>query len=70
MKLEQALIGIAGMTCQGCVRSVTSALNATAGVEAVEVSLERAQAKVSFDPAVTSPAALRAVVEEAGFDAS
>ena len=52
------------------MRSVTSALNATAGVEAVEVSLERAQAKVSFDPVVTNPAALRAVVEEAGFDAS
>ena len=68
--MEQAIIGIAGMTCQGCVRSVNSALGAAAGVAAVEVSLEHAQAKVSFDPAVTNLAALREVVEDAGFDAS
>lgn len=68
--MEEVVIGVSGMTCQGCVRSVTSALSGLDGVSAVEVSLEQSQAKVSFDPASTNPAALREAVEAAGFDAS
>ena len=68
--MEEIVIGVDGMTCQGCVRSVAAALNGQAGVSAVDVSLEKAQAKVTFDPAATSPAALREAVEEAGFDAA
>jgi len=68
--LEEIVIGVSGMTCQGCVRSVTSALSGLDGVAAVEVSLEQSQAKVSFDPARTTPAALREAVDAAGFDAT
>lgn len=68
--MAEVVIGVGGMTCQGCVRSVTSALEARPGVVAAEVSLEQAQAKVSYDPATISPEALREAVEKAGFDAS
>ncbi len=62
-------VRVEGMTCGGCVASVTRALRAVEGVEDVTVSLERAEAAVRFDPAKTNPAALRRAVEDAGFDA-
>jgi len=58
-----------GMSCQGCVRSVTGALSKVAGVRSVDVSLERAGATVEFDPASVQPAAIVAAIEAAGFDA-
>ena len=36
----------------------------------VDVTLEAGEAKVSYDPATVSANALRAVIEEAGFDAA
>ena len=48
-----------GMTCQGCVRSVTRVLNAIPGVEAVAVSLERGEAQVQYDPSRTGALAFR-----------
>ena len=58
------------MTCQGCVRSVTRVLEAVPGVDAVEVSLERGEADVRYDPARTAVPALRKVVEDAGYGAA
>ncbi|MEY4907637.1 MAG: hypothetical protein RL260_1355 [Pseudomonadota bacterium] len=59
---------ITGMTCGGCVRSVTAVLQALPGVEFVSVSLEPGQAQVRFDAAQVSPAQLQAAIEDAGFD--
>lgn len=61
-------LSITGMTCGGCVRSVTSVLQALSGVESVNVSLEQGQAQVRFDDAKVTPAQLAAAVEDAGFD--
>ena len=44
---------IAGMSCGGCVRSVSGVLSALPGVERAEVSLERGEANVRFDAAQT-----------------
>ncbi len=52
------------------MKNVTGALSATAGVASVAVSLEAGEAKVSYDPATVSANALRAIIEEAGFDAA
>ena len=68
--METVQLAVAGMTCQGCVASLTRALQAVDGVAAVAVSLEQASATVQIDPARTSPAALRTVVEAAGFEAN
>lgn len=68
--METAVIKVGGMSCQGCVKSVTGILTAQAGVSRAQVSLEAAQAEVEFDPGTTSVSALKAVIEEAGFDAS
>jgi copper chaperone len=63
-------LNIQGMTCGGCVKSVTSALQREAGVEKVEVVLEQGKATVDYDPAQTSPQQLAEVVDDIGFEAS
>lgn len=70
MSMEAAVIKVSGMTCQGCVRSVTRVLQAVPGVASVEVSLEQGEAKVGFDPAQADLARLRRAVEDAGFEAA
>ena len=61
---------IEGMTCQGCVRSVTKKLSSVAGVERASVDLEAGKATVDFDDAVASPAQFIGAVEQIGFHAS
>jgi copper chaperone len=65
----QSVLKIGGMTCQGCVRSVTKVVAALPGVRAVQVSLDDAQALVTFDGDVITVDRMREAVEEAGFDA-
>lgn len=63
-------LNIQGMTCGGCVRSVTNALQASAGVSKVDVALEPGTATIDYDPAVTSPQQLAELVDDIGFEAS
>ena len=60
----EATYRIAGMTCGGCVRSVTRALRNALPQAQVEVDLERATARVQGEH---SDAAVRQAVEQAGF---
>ena len=68
--MDAVTIKVSGMTCQGCVRSVTRVLQAVPGVEAVDVSLERGEAAVRYDPARTGVPGLRKAVEDAGYQAA
>ena len=58
---------ISGMTCGGCVRTVTTILQNQAGVNRVAVTLEPGQAEVQFDETQTSPEKLAAVVGQMGY---
>ena len=58
---------IEGMTCGGCVRHVTHALEQVAGVTRVNVSLEAAEATIHHDGADVQ--AMIAAVEEDGYRA-
>jgi copper chaperone len=66
--METAVLKVSGMTCMGCVASVTRVLEAVAGVAKVNVSLEQGLATVSYDAAATDPQRLGAAVRDAGFD--
>lgn len=68
MPTEQIQIPIQGMTCAACVGHVEKALNGTPGVEGSAVSLLSNEARVTFDPAKTSPALLKAAIEDAGYE--
>ena len=66
--MQEIVIGVGGMSCQGCVKNVTGVLQALPGVERVEVSLEAARATVGFDPAKVGEAQFKDAIEGAGFD--
>jgi len=66
--METTVIKVCGMSCGGCVKTVTGVLSKLPGVGKVEVSLERAQALIEFDPAQSSPAQLAQAVADAGFE--
>ena len=66
--MQTVTLGISGMTCGGCVRSVTNVLKALDGVAKAEVSLEKKSAVVDFDPAKVALEQLKRSVVEAGFE--
>ncbi len=68
--METMTIKVGGMTCGGCVRSVTRVLSELDGVAKVEVSLEQAQAIVEADPAKVGREHLVQAIEDAGFEAA
>lgn len=58
---------VTGMTCGGCVNSLTRALKAVAGVGDVNVMLATGETSVQYDENLTSPEQLRSAVENAGY---
>jgi len=67
--METIDLKIEGMTCGGCVKSVTRVLSGVAGVSAADVSLDEGRALVTYDPAKTGVEAMKQAVERAGFKA-
>ena len=66
--MQTVTLGISGMTCGGCVRSVTNVLKALDGVAKAEVSLEKNNAVVDYDPGKLGVEQLKRSVVEAGFE--
>jgi copper chaperone len=67
--METVQLKIEGMTCSGCVNSVTRTLQSVPGVEKVDVSLADSRATVTYDPAKAGVADFKRAVERAGYDA-
>ncbi|RME97591.1 MAG: mercury resistance system periplasmic binding protein MerP [Alphaproteobacteria bacterium] len=68
---EQTItLAVKGMTCASCPYQVEAALKHVDGVKAIEVSLERGQAIVTFDDGRTTVALLTKATAEAGFPSS
>ena len=65
--METVTLKVGGMTCGGCVASVTRVLKATPGVDNAVVRLDSASATVTFDPARTSVPALKSAIVDAGY---
>jgi copper chaperone CopZ len=61
---------IQGMTCEHCVGRVEKTLRSQPGVTQAAVSLRAARARVTFDPARTDIAALRAALLKGGYTAT
>jgi len=58
---------VPGMTCEHCARAVTQELRALAGVESVAVELDTKLVRVRGHS--LQDAALRAAIDEAGYEA-
>ena len=65
--MQTETLKVTGMTCGGCVDSVTRALVAVDGVHNVNVSLANKEAKIDFDETMTSTDKLANAVEKAGY---
>ena len=62
-------IDVGGMTCAACVGRVERGLKKVSGVQDASVNLATERATVTFDPAVTNPAALVRQVADTGYEA-
>ena len=68
--VQRQVFCVEGMTCEGCVRTVTAAIQEVPGVTDVEVSLKAGQAVVVGNPEKVSAQAVIAAIEKAGCEAS
>lgn len=64
---EQVSLPVEGMGCGGCAAKVEKLLRQSAGVCEAVVSFPRAEAVVTYDPALTGSAQLTAMLSEAGY---
>jgi mercuric ion transport protein len=58
---------VSGMTCSGCETTIKLALEQTPGVRSAEVSYERGEAVVEYDPTLTGTDKLRGAINETGY---
>lgn len=65
--MAEATYSVTGMTCDHCVRAVKTEVGSVAGVTSVSVDLDAGRVTVVSEEPV-DPAAVRAAVEEAGFE--
>ena len=68
--MESTVLKVSGMSCGGCVKSVTSVLTALPGVAKAEVTLTPGEARVEFDPAQVSREVMAQAIVDAGFEAA
>lgn len=65
--IEVAIIDVTGMHCDGCVKTITTALTEIEGVNDAKVSLEYEQAKVKFSASKVSLEDFKAAIEGKGY---
>ena len=68
--MKSTVLKVNGMTCMGCVASVTRVLKAIDGVKAVDVSLDKAQASIDYDEGAADIAKFKSAIDAAGYEAS
>ncbi|MDR0514672.1 MAG: copper ion binding protein [Coriobacteriaceae bacterium] len=66
--MEQAVLKVEGMSCDHCVKAVSEAVGALAGIGGVSVDLAGKTVSVEHDPSQTPLAAIEAAIEDIGFD--
>ena len=65
--MKSVTFRIEGMHCGGCVDTLKTLLGAESGVHAAEVSLERGEARVLYDPKLADLERLAATIEKPGY---
>ena len=69
VRVEQADLPIAGMTCASCVAAVENSLRGVDGVLSASVNFATERASVTYLPDMTAVAELRRAVADAGYEA-
>lgn len=66
--MEHITLRVDGMTCGGCVASVTKVLGALPGVASAEVSLERKHAAIDYEAGKVGIDDMKRAIVDAGFE--
>lgn len=66
--METTTIAVGGMTCMGCVASVKRVLGSLAGISSAEVTLNPAQATVTYDAGKVNLQTIKTAISDAGYD--
>lgn len=66
MAAESLILSVPGVTCEHCRTAITKEVGAVTGVESVDVDLD--QKVVTVDGRDLDDAAVRAAIDEAGYD--
>ena len=64
---RQHILGVGGMTCNGCANNVRNALSAVTGVSNVDVDLKESKATIDVDDGGPDIGVLEAAVTGAGY---
>jgi copper chaperone CopZ len=64
---NKVTIGIAGMTCDSCVRKVESALRGLRGIKEVHVNRHKALAEVTYDDSEVNVPAMHDALLKSGY---
>lgn len=64
-----AIIKVRGMHCEGCAKSIESALRLLDGVYSASVEFNKRRAIVEYNPEITDVDKLRQAITDAGYDA-
>jgi copper chaperone len=66
--MEKITLKVEGMTCGGCVKSITNALASYDGIDNTAADLDAGTVSVEFDGALIQQAAIERAITDAGFD--
>lgn len=66
--MQTEIIKVTGMTCDGCIPKVTSALKGVSGVSNVKVSLSTGEATVQFDELKATHDQFESALQGAGYN--
>ena len=66
--MKHTTLKVQGMTCQHCVKAIEKSVGKLAGVTEVAVNLANAQVDVHFDERHSDEAAIKAVIQEEGYE--
>ena len=66
--METVTLKVNGMTCGGCVASVTRVLRVLPGVGEVVVALETGTARFAYDPQRAGLPDIKRAIEDAGYE--
>ena len=69
VKNERVLIAVDGMQCTSCAKGIKAMLKRTSGVVSAEVSYERSEADVEYDPSRTSSEKIVQAISNMGYKA-
>ena len=64
------VIGVEGMVCHSCVSNIQTNVGKAKGVKSVAVSLNDKNARITYDPLLTSTEELCEAIEDLGFEAT